>query len=174
MQKVLVVLGVVAALLLTAFVVTAILARNAERETEAALAQIAGAIGAKPLVLDENDLALELESLADPLGIELRPRDRRERVADSEIPPALMTAMAEWLRTQEETSTDAITPPPAELQAWLDEHRDPIDALADRVVSGGSPRWPVDTTGAPMNHPIPNLLGHMHLFRVLTAASLDR
>lgn len=174
MKKALVVLGVLAALLVMAFVVVAMVARNAERKTQAALARLVRSTDAGSQVLDKNDLALELESLADPLGIELRPRDRRVRTAATEIPRALTKAMNEWLRVQEETPTDAITPLPAEVVTWLETHREHIDGITDRIVAGGIPRWPVNTIGAPSNHPVPNLLGHMQLFRVLSTASLDR
>lgn len=173
MKKALIMLGVLGGVLVLAFVVTSMLARNAERKTEAALARLVGSTGAKPQVLDKNDLALALEPLADPLGIELRPRDR-SRTASRSQTPAVIAAMGDWLREQEEKPTDEITPPPADVQAWLDGHREALDAIADRIVAEGTPRWPVNTVGAPINQPIPNLLGHMHLFRILTAASLER
>lgn len=177
MKKLLAVVGSLFALLAIAFVVTSVLASRAERRSDLAVRRLAGSVPppAMPAVSDKNDLALALESLADPLGIELRPKERgRKKPAKSEIPQPLVRSMSDWLRVQEEKTTDAIDPLPPEVREWLDTHRAHVDAFADALVEQGAPRWPNEEPAPVFERPIPNLLGHMHAYRVLNVASLDR
>jgi hypothetical protein len=177
MNKLLVFIGSIVALLVTAFTVTSFVARRAERQLDATLQRLAGSGSPVPAaqVDDKNDLALALESLADPLGVELRPRERgRRAAATSEIDRRLVRSMADWLRAQEENPTDAIAPLPPGVRKWLDAHRNDIDAVANALVEQGVPRWPVEEIGSSFDRPIPNLSGHMHLYRILNVASLDR
>lgn len=177
MNKLLIFIGSIVAVLVTAFTITSFAASRAERELDAALQRMAASSAAPPpaQVSDKNDLALELESLADPLGIELRPKERgRRAAAKSEIARPLVRSMTDWLRAQEEKTTDAIDPVPRDVREWLDSHRSHIDAVANALVEQGAPRWQVEEVGSPFDRPIPNLSGHMHLYRVLHVASLDR
>lgn len=173
MKTLLAVVLIFSLLAVLAFVVGSSLVRDAERQSDAALLQLAA--GSPPPIqfADGNATAREVEILARPLSIEVRPRGHElsDRV---EFDNQLMQSMADWLETHETRATDVVEAPPPEVAAWLTQHERSIDALATALANGGAPRWPIDLRGARHDQPVPNLMGHVHLMRVLNAASLDR
>ncbi|MHB0971321.1 MAG: hypothetical protein ACYC7A_11275 [Thermoanaerobaculia bacterium] len=178
MKKLLIgLLGIVAVLLL-AYGVTYGLARNAESKADRMFAAIApGAMeSGYPLVPAKNESAARLERLATPLAIDIRPR--AEHTMDGPaLDPALRDSMTAWLRAQQERPDDVIEPLPSDVSAWLDANRAPVDAVAAFLAASDVPRWPmVDPASVArvQDQPIPNLLGHMHLFRVMCIAGLER
>lgn len=173
MKKLLVVAAVLGSLLVVAFGAAFLLLRRAEAESDAAVARFARSAPAVAVVTEKNATAAQLEHLARKLSIELRPGALRlaDRVADN---PKVIVPMTAWLRSHEESTTDAIEAPPADVAAWLATHDGTIDAIAAVLVNGEPPRWPLDARASAPQQSIPNLLGHMHLFRVLNAATLER
>lgn len=177
MRKLVVVAGSLVALFALAYGITVLLASRAEQRSEDALRRLAATGPVQQSKADlstKNQLAEELESLTQPLGIDLEPKHPGRVVPASQLSELLVRSMSDWLRAQEENPTDAIDPLPADIRAWLDLHRSDVEDAAGALVARGAPRWPDGGAVPAIDRPIPNLLGHMHLYRVLHIASLER
>jgi hypothetical protein len=68
---------------------------------------------------------------------------------------------------------DAIESPPSEIRQFLDEHVAALDELRTLLASDAVPHWAVDADDV-FHSSIPDLAGHMQLFRILAADALDR
>lgn len=177
MKKVAAVLLGLVILLLLAWSVVWGFAFNAERKAKTAFAAIApdAALAARyPLVASKNASAARLEELALPLGIDIRPRDGKKN--GPEFDGQLRQSMSDWLTKQQERPDDVIEPAPENVRTWLDANAANIDTVAAFLAGPESPRWPQreGPPGERLTQPLPNLLGHMNLFRTLTVAALDR
>jgi hypothetical protein len=126
-----------------------------------------------PAVQAKNGSAEQLERLALELQVDLLPKSERAGRTVPELDPRLGEQMAEWLKAQHERPDDSIDPLPDSLRKWLDGHTVKIDAVAKHLVEAVRPQWRVLQSGPPGLRPIPNLLGHMQLGRVLSLAALD-
>lgn len=127
-----------------------------------------------PLISAKNDVAETLEQSVAPLAISVRPRN--EGAGGVELDATIRTQLTDWLKAQHERPDDVITPLPPELGAWLRAHSGGIDSVAELLASGTPPRW-VQADGPAierLTRPLPNLIGHMQLFRVFSVAALDR
>lgn len=174
MKKLLIGIVTVVFVLLLAYGVTYGLASKAESKAERAFAAMApGAMETGyPPVSAKNDSAVRLEQLAIPLEIDIRPRD--EEASDRpELDGTLRASMSDWLRAQQERPDDAVDPIPSDIKTWLDANSASVDAMASFLASADTPRWPM-LEGSRADQPLPNLLGHMTLFRVLNVAALER
>lgn len=111
--------------------------------------------------------ASRLTELARPLGIEFT-----EKKTGSA--PDTLKAIGEYVKAQQERKTVVIDAPPAGIETFLDAHEREVDAVRDHLLANGPAiGWSVDLD-AGLNAPIPNLLGHMHSARLLTARALVR
>jgi hypothetical protein len=113
-----------------------------------------------------NDAARQLTALAKPLQISFeKPGTSGRNMAPFSEP------IVNYLKAEHVRAEPTIGAPPAELVAYLAEHEKEIDAVRDHLLRAASIQWdlqPAEWLDAPM----PNLLGHMHLSRLLTARAL--
>lgn len=112
-----------------------------------------------------NDDARALVALAAPLGISFE--------ASSNTPDAVRTAIGEYVKAEHGRAEAAISEPPAEVQTYLVAHDAEIDALRDHLLQGDPIVWDLDLSKG-FDAPVPNLLGHMNVARLLTARALLR
>lgn len=127
-------------------------------------------------VREANASALELERLAASLGIDLVPRtaENRERPERGRTEfRDVKRELGTYLSDELERPSRRVEPPPPALAAFLDEHREEIEAIHRHLVDAEIPLWErrVDLLYAA---PIPNLLGHIDLHKLLTADALAR
>lgn len=126
-----------------------------------------------PAVLQKNPSAVRLEELAAALQLDLRSKQAVARWTTSTDDAGLMGRMATWLKTQHEEPNDEIAPLPADAGAWLNGRRAELDAVARHLVTAEIPRWPMSHQRPRSEQPLPNLLSHMKLARLLSVAALD-
>ncbi len=126
---------------------------------------------------DANQTALEIEGLSAALGIDIAPRalsDRRHpTAADAELFKVLKEVIGNYL-TQQLTRTDGGTSlPPDVVLHFLSDHEPLLDTLRDGLVRGDPPRWErhIEKLEAA---PIPNLLGHIWLQKLLVTDALSK
>ena len=112
--------------------------------------------------------AMRLIELGQPLGIEFTPKK------DTQTLP-ILGPLSDYVKAeQEDGNAIDIESPGADVIAFLDEHERDIDALRDHLLAHGAEiGWAVDLD-AGLDMPLPNLLGHMHTARLLTARALVR
>ncbi|HVE71763.1 MAG TPA: hypothetical protein VNI54_10370 [Thermoanaerobaculia bacterium] len=111
--------------------------------------------------------ALRLIELGRPLGIEFT--EKKKSAA-----PDVSKTIGEYVKAEQERGAVEIEPAPAEAVAFLDGHEREIDTLRDHLLTHGAAiGWSVNLD-AGLDAPIPNLLGHMHTARLLTARALVR
>ncbi|HKO57131.1 MAG TPA: hypothetical protein VJ276_14735 [Thermoanaerobaculia bacterium] len=111
--------------------------------------------------------AEELTRLAAPLEIDLRaPRERTPKV------DAVREPLTAYLKSQLERTDASIAPAPEPVASYLAAHGEQLAAVRRHLVSGAPIAWPVDL--AQEHPPMPSLVAHMQLFRLLTADALDR
>lgn len=115
---------------------------------------------------ERSEAAKKLVELAAPLGISFALRSGRTQ-------DALRKAVGEYVAAEHVRDVAAINAPPAEVSAYLAEHAAQIDALRDHLVQGGPIAWELDLAKGSAA-PVPNLLAHMHISRLLTARALMR
>lgn len=173
MKKALVVVLGFASLVAIAFVLGLALARGAEKESDLALQRFAADAREPVRIVERNAAARQLEALTRPLAIELRPR--KPALTDAvEFDSALMRSMGGWLRIHEERATEEVDAPPAEVAEWLTRHEGELERVANALIGGEVPRWRSGEDLPAGEAPVPNLLGHINLLRVLTVATLER
>jgi hypothetical protein len=111
--------------------------------------------------------AEELVRLAAPLGIDLRvPRPRTAKI------DPLREPLAAYLKTELERTDATIAPAPEPVAQYLAAHGEELAAVRRHLMSGAPVAFAVDL--AQERPPMPNLIAHMQLFRLLTADALDR
>jgi hypothetical protein len=111
-----------------------------------------------------NDGARRMVALAAPLGISFKTS------ADKD---AVRTAISEYVRAEHVRSESTIGEPPAEVLSYLTAHEAEIDALRDHLLGAESIAWELDASKG-FDAPLPNLLGHMDVARLLTTRALLR
>jgi hypothetical protein len=118
---------------------------------------------------DANVAALRLESLAAELGIEMGAANRQH------VDPArkrrweqLAPRSKEFLASLR-TPTPALSAPPAELATFIDE-AEPTLRQVEATLRSELPRWDLHLERG-FHNELPNLLGHMHLQRLLLVAA---
>jgi hypothetical protein len=115
---------------------------------------------------DPSAAALHLMVLARPLGIDFTPKMKS---GDDAIQRTTTT----YVKSEQASGELAITEPPSETAALIASHAREIDAVRDHLVQGGEIAWSMDLSKA-FEAPLPNLLAHMHLHRLLVARALMR
>ena len=126
---------------------------------------------------EANQAALELESRTAPLGIDIAPRsfDGRERPS-RELTMAFRSVKRElglWLNAQIGRPHRALDAPPAGLTAYLRDHAGHLEAVRRQLVEGEVPVWEMHLDKL-REAPLPNLLGHIDLQKLLLADALAR
>jgi len=116
--------------------------------------------------------AVELARFAAPIGVNVKPREKGG-TADTAGDPydKVNVAVGDYLRAQLERPAMAIDPPPAEVGQFLDENAAAIDAVRDHLLHGQPIVWRTHMAEG-RSMPIPNLLGHMKLYKVLVTRAL--
>lgn len=124
-----------------------------------------------------NRSALELEKIAASIGIDLVPVPRRDREgrpeeakrAFEEAKPALL----DYLFSQLARPDAGVGVPPPSVAAFLRGQEESLAALRSRLALGDLPTWERDLEKL-REAPIPNLLGHINLQRLLLTDALVR
>lgn len=175
MKNLLIVLGVIVLLVAVTWFVFTTMAGSAEKKADQALAAIEPEDSFEkryPALNAKNTSASQLEQAALPLLDFRSPREMAGGKA-VQMDPKIAESMSAWLTTQMERPNDDIAALPADLRAWLDANAVTIDAIAQQLNSHDVPRWPLTHSGDRSDQPLPNLLAHMRMLRVLSMASLD-
>jgi len=151
------------------------------RAVEAAWAESFGPLGemtAKFPAHPTNAPARELEESARSLGIELRPRS--ELPAEDEPGRPAKTAVDEvraqlekWVDHEAAKAEGLPDAPPAAVGAYLGSHAAALDAIEKTLLAGPAPDWALDLARL-RAAPLPNVLGHMQLVRVLVGRAEER
>lgn len=124
---------------------------------------------------DANRAALELERLTARLGLDTAPRWREERDRPDPVKgreaKAWLRETTDYRKAQIEKSERRIDAPPDRAAAFLVAHEAEIAAIRRHLLSGDTPRWEMrmDRLYAA---PIPNLLGHIDLQKLLVTDAL--
>lgn len=167
--------------------------------SEPAAATLRSAFEAQFPKSEASAAALQLERLAAPLGVELAPKDEAERrppeatptKASEEAPaPAINgrerrrpsaeesagyqrvgEAVAGFLDRELKNPAERIGAPSQELERYLEEREDALVAIESVLLRDADVHWEVDVTRGYAS-PLPNLLGHMRLQRLIVARAL--
>ncbi len=126
---------------------------------------------------EANAAALELERLSAGVGINIAPRAFEDRTRPDEAAQKrygeVRVELRRWLDEQLDRAARGVAPAPPAVTAFLDERRDDLDAVRRHLLSSPTPRWEMELERL-FAAPIPNLLGHLELQRVLLADALAR
>lgn len=119
--------------------------------------------------------ALDLEAMAADLGLDLVPKWVENRAhPDPEVVKrfqSIWPAAREYLEQELASPEERIGQPAAALSRFLAEHETEIERIADRLTGRGEAVWEMDVR-AGTEAPLPNLLGHNQLTRLLGARVL--
>lgn len=119
--------------------------------------------------------ALGLERLTARLGIDLAPRSLtgRSRPSKTEVDAydAAQREIHAYVKRQLARTDPGVAPPSAELAAFFDDHGREIEALRCQLLEHEVPRWELRLE-SPTVMPLPNLVGHINLQRLLAANAL--
>src|ERR1017187_3508820 len=125
-----------------------------------------------------NAAAHALEEYARSLGIELRPRgeqpveDEPGRPKKSELDD-VRAPLEKWVDHEAAKAEGLPKAPPAAVAAYLASHSATLDAIEKSLLAGPAPDWAVDLAKLHAA-PVPNVLGHMQLARVLVGRAEAR
>ena len=119
----------------------------------------------------QNEPATKLVALASAAQIDVAPVVTRRRAARSSNVAARL-AIADYTK-KELARPGAIDAPPPAVVNLLAATATTMDAVRDHLLSSQPVVWPVDVTKG-FDGPMPNLLGHMHIQRLLIARALDK
>ncbi|MCA1579825.1 MAG: hypothetical protein LC796_00240 [Acidobacteria bacterium] len=119
---------------------------------------------------DANGPALELESLAASMGIDLAPKDALKRVRPTEEQAAAYVGPGEYLEGQLKGAGERIAAPTVAVSRFLEDHASALDG-AKFLLLRSEPRWEMDVTIG-LRGPMANVLGHMRLQRLLLTRAL--
>jgi hypothetical protein len=169
---------IVVAVPLAAWVLLSIAAMVMERSLAArawpdGLGSIANVPARYPEAPADTLAAVALTRLATPLGVDLKPRDGRYLPT----PPArndfkaIERPLHGYIEAQLVRPSGAIDPPPPLLVGYFADRRAELDAVRTFVLSGAPVAWKTQLSRG-FEAPIPNLLGHMELSRLLVADAL--
>lgn len=119
---------------------------------------------------DANGPALDLESLAAPMGIDLAPKDAAKRVRPTEEQAAAYVGPGGYLDGQLMGADERIAAPPATVDRFLEDHASALDGVKSLLLRS-EPRWEMDVTIG-LRGPMANVLGHIRLQRLLLTRAL--
>lgn len=119
---------------------------------------------------DRNAVALRLEALAAQLGMEIADEGRTQltnaaRARWDELKPEIRAYFAA-LRVP----SPALAPPPAALEAFLDDAEPILREVRETLHAADPPRWQLHLERG-MDNEIPNLLVHLYLHRLLVVVA---
>jgi hypothetical protein len=143
--------------------------------------------------------ALQLERLAAPLGVELAPKDeagpraleatptnasgeapapaisgrerRRPSAEESAGYQRVGEAIFGFLDRELKNPAEKIGAPSRELERYLEEHQDAMVSIESVLLRDADVQWEMDVSLG-YTSPLPNLLGHMRLQRLIVARAL--
>jgi hypothetical protein len=178
---VLTVASAVLAVLIGLFV---IMAGVASYKTTTVERRWAGTLGTWDEILERyppaeaNPAALELERLTARLGIDTAPRSHEGRPRPTAerktgFKKTLSGDMATYRQALLELPRRAPGPPPANVAAFLESHEEDLAAVRRHLIEGGVPRWEMHVERVAAA-PIPNLLGHIDLQKLLITDALAK
>ncbi len=122
-----------------------------------------------------NQSARALADLCRELGVNMvdhsekhakRPSQEEQRAFK-----AIRFSLEGYLEKELEKPTGFIEPPPPEIVTYLTKNAEVLANISHLLVTNDLPEWTLDVEKGPMA-PIPNLLGHLHLHRVLIVQGL--
>jgi hypothetical protein len=119
---------------------------------------------------ETNPEAFELIDATVPLGIDSAPRHdetmlRPDRERSKRF-RQLKSQSSRWLEQQMSKTTSPVSAPPDQVASFLEENRQNLDDVQELLLSGDRPVWPSDLSRL-FEAPIPNLLGHTDLHKLL-------
>lgn len=114
-----------------------------------------------------NDAARTLIARAAPLEISFEKTPGRTLGSDTK------TAITEYVKAEQGRADGSIAAPPPLVTSFLAAHEKEIDALRDHLLRDETIAWETDASRG-LDAPIPYLLAHMQIARILAARALDR
>jgi hypothetical protein len=179
---VLIVLATAALLFLFAIhVAAAVKHSRVQRSWETTLGTLEDVTGRFPATRT-NAAALEVERLAASLGVDIVPRPVEDRLrpepdVGNEFEQVKKQVFGRFLQKMlERPVTGALDAPPADFLEYLTRHADDIAELRTALAASSSatiPVWHTDISKL-MAAPLPNLLGHLNLTKLMMSAALER
>ncbi len=126
---------------------------------------------------EANEAALELEGLSAALGIDLATRsyEGRQRPSreDAREHDRAKAKIGNYLRRQLERPSRRVESPPRQVAAYLSQYAAELEAVRSWLLAGGEPLWEMKLEEL-WEAPIPNLLGHIDLQKLLCTDALSR
>ena len=123
--------------------------------------------------LEMSSGAARLIALARPLGIDLAPRSRSEAMGGTGGAMSFVRSQLDkWVIEELQRPTPRIEPMPSESGDYIAGHAADLAAARTLLLSEEAIVWPQDVVDPAT--PLPALLGHLQLGRVLIASALDR
>lgn len=127
---------------------------------------------------EANAAALKLERLTAPLGIDTATRsyEGRSRPTPGQkkgLKRAVSGDMGTYRTALLEQPRRAPAPPPDSVAAFLEAHQEELAAVRTHLVDGGIPKWEMHLERV-FAAPIPNLLGHIDLQKLLITDALAK
>ncbi len=123
-----------------------------------------------------NDIAHEIERRAWLIGVDVYPRKGADRPDARKLDPRwknVQDAAKAYIHSALTCDRPCSAALPARFEEYLNVNGAAIDGIAERILSGPVPQWKVDLRRG-FAAPLPNLVGHLELVRLLVASSLHR
>ncbi|HEU4887904.1 MAG TPA: hypothetical protein VFV49_08465 [Thermoanaerobaculia bacterium] len=164
-------LGIILALIVTAWLIGSVTAKTAsndiQRETWPAGLGTLASVEGRVRPQTTNDAARQLASLAKPLQISFEMPPPRNRVS-----APVNGVVMDHLKAEHARADATIGAAPAEVVAYLAAHEKEIDAVRDHLLRAETIQWDLQPSEW-LDAPAPNFVGHMHLARLLTVRALE-
>jgi hypothetical protein len=124
----------------------------------------------------KNASAAQLENLAIPLGLNLRPRAEKTAAIDDRAPQAVETAklhqpLTNYVNKETERGDGSIDDAPDDVASFVHAHGDHLLAIENHLNRAELPAWTFDPEHV-FRTPLPNLLGYIRLTRLISAHAL--
>ncbi len=122
--------------------------------------------------VETNPAAQALTELTPPLGFSITPKLpalQQPKVGNDW--EAIKEPVNKYFHDELERTNEQIAPPPANVAAYLNDHRAQIDRARDHILNAGPIVW-VTHFRMGADAPLPNLLGQMNLSKLLAARAL--
>jgi hypothetical protein len=124
-----------------------------------------------------NETARALEEAALRLGIELRTRGEQPEIESSRPKKTewdeVRAPLEKWVDAQAAKAEGLPEPPPAPVASFLAGHAPALDAIEKTLLAPSAPEWAVDVSKLHAS-PVPGVVGHMQLARVLVGRAEAR
>jgi len=148
--------------------------RAAEMPWPASLGPVDDAVKRFPDT-EQSGAATTLVQLAAAAHLDLMPRARNADIRATADPKMMQVRkeINEYVKLQLERSGDAIDAPPPGAVAYLTANDAALNAVRDHLLSGTPIVWKTRLREG-FTAPIPNLVGHMNLQKILAARALEK